>query len=65
MSWAFEDANATRANVHLIDNTLGASSSTWIMGQQDISSSIMLNIPGEYHVNLIASNAFGCQECVC
>ena len=62
MSWAFEDANATRANVHLIDNTLGASSSTWIMGQQDISSSIMLNIPGEYHVNLIASNAFGCQD---
>ena len=62
MSWAFEESNASRVNVHLFDETLGASSSTWIMGQEDISSSVALKIPGEYYVNLVASNAFGCQD---
>lgn len=62
MSWAFEESNASRVNVHLFDETQGASSSTWIMGQEDISSSVALKIPGEYYVNLVASNAFGCQD---
>ena len=47
----------------LLDETDGASSSTWLIEQNDLlNSEVMLDIPGEYHVNLVASNAFGCQD---
>ena len=63
MRWEFPYANPNRATVRLLDETDGASSSTWLVEQDDIlNSEVMLDIPGEYHVNLVASNAFGCQD---
>jgi len=63
MRWEFPTANPNRATVRLLDETDGASSSTWFVEQDDIlNSEVKLDIPGEYHVNLVASNAFGCQD---
>ena len=63
MRWEFPNANPHRATVKLLDETDGASSSTWLIEQNDLlNSEVMLDIPGEYHVNLVASNAFGCQD---
>lgn len=63
MDWEFFDASAAKARVHLINETEDASSSTWLLEQQGLKEAeALLEIPGEYHVNLVASNKFGCQD---
>ena len=63
MNWEFFDANSNRARVHLINETEDASSSTWLLEQEGLTEAqAMLEIPGDYHVNLVASNKFGCQD---
>lgn len=63
MSWEFFDATADRARVRLINETEDASSSTWLLEQEGLKEpETLLDIPGEYHVNLVASNKFGCQD---
>ena len=63
MRWSFLEANPNRSKVKLIDETQNSCSSTWLVEQEDVlSSEAILAIPGEYHVNLVASNSFGCQD---
>ncbi len=63
MNWEFFDATSNRARVHLINETEDASSSTWLLEQEGLTEAqAMLEIPGDYHVNLVASNKFGCQD---
>ncbi len=63
MDWEFFDASANQARVHLIDETEDASSSTWLIEQEGLKeAAATLSIPGAYHVNLVASNKFGCQD---
>jgi hypothetical protein len=63
MDWEFFDASAAKARVRLINQTEDASSSTWLLQQEGLKEAeTMLEIPGEYHVNLVASNKFGCQD---
>lgn len=63
MDWEFFDASAAKARVRLINETEDASSSTWLLEQEGLKEAeTMLEIPGEYHVNLVASNKFGCQD---
>lgn len=63
MNWEFFDATSNQARVHFIDETEDASSSTWLLEQQGLKEAkAMLEIPGDYHVNLVASNKFGCQD---
>ena len=63
MDWEFFEASAAKARVRLINETEDASSSTWLLEQQGLKEAeTMLEIPGEYHVNLVASNKFGCQD---
>ena len=63
MNWEFFDATSNRARVHLINETEDASSSTWLLEQVGLTEAqALLDIPGDYHVNLVASNKFGCQD---
>ena len=63
MNWEFFDATSNQARVHFINETEDASSSTWLLEQQGLKEAkAMLEIPGDYHVNLVASNKFGCQD---
>lgn len=63
MNWEFFDATSNRARVHFINETEDASSSTWLLEQEGLTEAqAMLDIPGDYHVNLVASNKFGCQD---
>ncbi|MDB4694089.1 PKD domain-containing protein [Flavobacteriales bacterium] len=64
MSWDFQAIDeVSQVGVHFIDETKGASSSAWILKQKDLPLSIAaLDVPGIYPVNLIASNAYGCQD---
>lgn len=63
MDWEFFEATSNEARVHLIDETEDASSSTWLLEQEGVQEAqAVLKIPGAYHVNLVASNKFGCQD---
>jgi hypothetical protein len=63
MDWEFFDASAAKARVHLINETEDASSSAWLLEQKGLKEAeALLEIPGEYRVNLVASNKFGCQD---
>lgn len=64
MSWDFQPIDGfSQVDVHFIDETKGGSSSAWILKQKDLPLSIAaLDVPGIYPVNLIASNAYGCQD---
>jgi len=63
MNWEFFDATSNEARVHLINETEDASSSTWLLEQEGLNEAeVVLDIPGAYHVNLVASNKFGCQD---
>lgn len=63
MNWEFFDATSNRARVHFINETEDVSSSTWLLEQEGLTEAeAMLEIPGDYHVNLVASNKFGCQD---
>lgn len=63
MRWELRDCNAEEARIKLIDDTFNASSSVWMVEQRNTNASeVKLDIPGEYPVNLVASNAFGCQD---
>lgn len=63
MDWEFFDANSNQARVRLINETEDASSSTWLLEQEGLKEAeVTLQIPGAYHVNLVASNKFGCQD---
>lgn len=63
MNWEYLDATANQAHVRLIDDTENASSSTWLIEQEGLTGAeTKLAIPGDYHVNLVASNKFGCQD---
>jgi len=63
MDWEFFDATSNRARVHFINETEDASSSTWLLEREGLAEAqAMLDIPGDYHVNLVASNKFGCQD---
>jgi hypothetical protein len=63
MDWEFFDATSNQARVHLINETEDVSSSTWLLEQEGLQEAeAVLEIPGDYHVNLVASNKFGCQD---
>lgn len=63
MNWEFFDATSNQARVHFINETEDASSSTWLLEQEGLKEAeAMLEIPGDYRVNLVASNKFGCQD---
>lgn len=63
MNWEFFDATSNRARVHFINETEDASSSTWLLEQEGLTEAqAVLDVPGDYHVNLVASNKFGCQD---
>ena len=63
MNWEFSEATADRARIHFINETEDASSSTWLLEQEGLKEpETILEIPGDYHVNLVASNKFGCQD---
>ncbi|MAI23953.1 MAG: hypothetical protein CL828_07840 [Crocinitomicaceae bacterium] len=63
MDWEFFEANSNQARVRLINETEDASSSTWLLEQEGLKEAeATLKIPGAYHVNLVASNKFGCQD---
>lgn len=63
MNWEFSEATAERARIRFINETEDASSSTWLLEQEGLKEpETLLEIPGDYHVNLVASNKFGCQD---
>lgn len=63
MNWEFQDATAERAQVHFINETEEASSCTWLLENVGLKGSeAILDVPGAYHLNLVASNAYGCQD---
>lgn len=64
MSWKFPRIiTVNKVQVELVDKTLDANDATWIVDGEILgSSSTVLNNPGKYQVNLIASNQFGCQD---
>ena len=64
MKWVFSRINTgNKVQVDLIDNTINANSATWIVDGEIIpSSQPLLDNPGKYQINLIASNQFGCQD---
>jgi len=64
MSWTFPRIiTGNKVPVDLVDKTLEANDATWIVDGEILgSSSPVLNNPGKYQVNLIASNQFGCQD---
>ena len=64
MSWTFPRIiTVNKVPVKFVDKTLNANDATWIVDGEILgSSSPVLNNPGKYQVNLIASNQFGCQD---
>jgi hypothetical protein len=63
MDWTIEVTQPEMAFVNLSDLTENASSSMWLLRENEIKdSSVDLAIPGDYNVNLVASNKFGCQD---
>ncbi len=64
MSWSFPRIiTGNKVPVELIDQTLDANDATWIVDGNILNTSNpMLENPGTYQVNLIASNQFGCQD---
>lgn len=64
MSWTFPRIiTGNKVPVELVDKTLDANDATWIVDGKILgSSNPVLNNPGKYQVNLIASNQFGCQD---
>ncbi|MBV41915.1 MAG: hypothetical protein CL834_02665 [Crocinitomicaceae bacterium] len=63
MDWTIEVIQPEMAFVNLSDLTENASSSMWLLRENEIKdSSVDLPIPGDYNVNLVASNKFGCQD---
>ncbi len=64
MKWAFSRINTgSKVQIDLIDNTINANSATWIVDGEIIpNSQPLLDNPGKYQINLIASNQFGCQD---
>ena len=63
-SWKLPEAVIGESvSVQLLNQTERSSSSTWLLGEEQLNSSTSkLKIPGEYPVHLIASNAYGCQD---
>lgn len=63
MDWEFGLNKGNGVEVQLVDATQRASSSTWVMTDQGLNGSrITLREPGAYPVNLVVSNAYGCQD---
>jgi len=63
MDWDFSMNIGDGIEVQLVDQTEKASSSTWVMTEQGLSGShITVERPGNYPVNLVVSNAYGCQD---
>ena len=64
MSWSFPRiVTSSKVPVELIDKTLETNDATWIVDGNILGSSTpVLDNPGTYQVNLIASNQFGCQD---
>ena len=63
MDWEFGLNKGNGVEVQLLDATQRASSSTWVMTDQGLNGSrITLREPGAYPVNLVVSNAYGCQD---
>lgn len=63
MNWSFESNAIDEASIKLINQTENASSSTWLLGDKGMDGSTFnLSIPGNYGVNLVVSNTFGCQD---
>ena len=63
MDWNFELNKGNGIEVQLVDATEKASSSTWVMTGQGLHGSrISIKEPGAYPVNLVVSNAYGCQD---
>ena len=63
MDWEFGINKGNGVEVQLVDATERASSSTWVMTDQGLNGSrITIREPGAYPVNLIVSNAYGCQD---
>tara|TARA_B110000503_G_scaffold140326_1_gene230898 strand:+ start:328 stop:1695 length:1368 start_codon:yes stop_codon:yes gene_type:complete len=63
LDWEFDVNTGNGVQIHLVDATESASSSTWVMTELGLNGSrITIQEPGAYPVNLIVSNAFGCQD---
>ncbi len=63
MDWEFGFNKGNGVEVQLVDATERASSSTWVMTDQGLNGSrITILEPGAYPVNLVVSNAYGCQD---
>ena len=63
MDWEFGLNKGNGVEVQLVDATQRASSSTWVMTDQALNGSrITIREPGLYPVNLVVSNAYGCQD---
>jgi hypothetical protein len=64
MSWEFpRTVKGNTVQIVLVDNTELANSATWLVDGEIIEfETPVLNIPGKYDLNLIASNQFGCQD---
>lgn len=63
MDWKFGLNKGSGVEVQLVDATERASSSTWVMTDQGLNGSrITIREPGAYPVNLVVSNAYGCQD---
>jgi len=64
MSWEFpRTVKGNTVQIVLVDNTELANSATWLVDGEIIEfDTPVLNIPGKYDLNLIASNQFGCQD---
>ncbi len=63
MDWEFGWNKGNGVEVQLVDATQRASSSTWVMTDQALNGSrITIREPGLYPVNLVVSNAYGCQD---
>ena len=64
ISWTFPRIVTTnKVPLDLVDMTADANDATWIVDGEILSNSNpVLDNPGKYDVNLIASNQFGCQD---
>lgn len=63
MDWEFTLNTGKGVGVKLLDKTREASSSTWLLFNQGLEGSqIMIKEPTTLPVNLVVSNAYGCQD---
>lgn len=63
MDWSIATEKLDLAAVNFMDLTENASSSMWLLNENEMEgSAVDLKIPGDYNVNLVASNKFGCQD---